>query len=374
MTWRDLEQFDYERLLSDALDRVSNALDKREGSVAYDMIAPAMYELSYIIQLFVQAGKGTLLQNATGEVLDDFATRQGLTRYPATRAIVIIETKDLSGAPLDVPIGSKFMSVDQEKPIVYNVISIVKNGEFKAEAEVLGTDGNLYVGKVNPITTIPSLGSARITEIDTLASDEEEDIRLRARVTQNISKAPFGGNVSDYEETIGSMTGVAGVQVYPTWNGGGTVKVSVLGSNYLPLSQTALSRIQEDVDPTKDGQGIGTAPIGHTVTISTPTAVPININATITTSSGITIGQVRPQIEENLADYVQELRESWDKQDNMNNYSLTVFLSRVISEIMSVTGVTNVGDVTINGSGSDVTLTQNATTQQIPVMGTVAIS
>ena len=374
MTWKELEQYDYQRLLSEALSRVSSSLDKREGSVVYDMIAPAMYELAYVLNLFIQAGRGSLLQNASGDILDDFALRQGLNRRQATYADVSIHVDDISGADLIIPIGTRFTSIDQDEEVTYLVVESLGNGDYRATAEVAGTIGNSYTGTVTPLSTVANFGEATITGILSLAIDTESDYALRQRVVQVITQVPFGGNVSDYKLKVKEIDGVAGAQVYPTWNGGGTVKISIAGIGYDPVDNAKLIEVQEIIDPTQDGSGVGIAPIGHTVTVVTPTSVPININATITTASGITVGQVRPQIEENLANYVQELRESWDKPDSMNNYSLTVFLSRVISEIMDVSGVTNVGVVTINGSGSDATLTQNATTQQMPVIGTITLT
>ena len=41
---------------------------------------------------------------------------------------------------------------------------------------------------------------------------------------------------------------------------------------------------------------------------------------------------------------------------------------------MGVTGVVNATNVQLNGGTADLTLTENGTTQQVPVMGTVTLT
>ena len=42
--------------------------------------------------------------------------------------------------------------------------------------------------------------------------------------------------------------------------------------------------------------------------------------------------------------------------------------------ILSVGGIANVTNVTINGNAEDLILLENATTQQLPILGTVSIT
>lgn len=375
MTWKELEQYNYERLLNEALSRVSDSLDKREGSIVYDMIAPAMYELAYIVQLFIEAGRGTLLQNATGDVLDDFALRQGISRIKETQAIVKIEVKSLSDELLDVPIGTKFISQNIGDNITYTVTQRISVGEFLAITDIYGSGANSYLGPVIPLSSVASFGSASVVSIDTLAVDTEADNQLRDRIMRVISRAPFGGNVSDYEMKVRSIDGVGDVQVYPIWNGGGTVKVSVVDNEFNPLTTAKMDEVQQIVDPTKDGMGLGTAPIGHVVTVSTPINQVVNIVAQIELSNGILVSHVNDEIVDKLTVYFEELKRSWGMANSQGDYAVTIYRSRVISEIMSVTGVVNVTSLTIGGSSANsFVINQDSTTQRVPKLGTVTIT
>ena len=43
-----LEKYTFEYLIDSALSRVSDSIDKREGSIIYDALAPACYELAEV--------------------------------------------------------------------------------------------------------------------------------------------------------------------------------------------------------------------------------------------------------------------------------------------------------------------------------------
>ena len=77
----------------------------------------------------------------------------------------------------------------------------------------------------------------------------------------------FGGNVADYKERVNAMNGVGGVKVYPVWNGGGTVKLVIINSEFNVPSAELVGQVQTAVDPVQNsGRGVGIAPIGHVVT------------------------------------------------------------------------------------------------------------
>ena len=164
------------------------------------------------------------------------------------------------------------------------------------------------------------------------------------------------------------------MQIYPVWNGGGTVKLSVIDAEYNIITNDFIATLQNMIDPTPQGTGLGLAPIGHTVTVTTPTEKIIDITATVVLESGYTLGQVTPLIEEAIENYLLGLRKIWGIPDDLNNYALTVYIARINAAVLGVAGVANITGTTINGLASDLTLIQDATTQELPVLGTVTIS
>ena len=238
--------------------------------------------------------------------------------------------------------------------------------------------GNQYSGNLINITFIQGLSEATMSSTLIPARDEETDEELRSRYFEALNQKAFGGNIADYRTKVEALTGVGAVQVYPVWNGGGTVKLSVVDPSYMPCSDEFLRTLQIQIDPENangdTGTGLGIAPIGHQVTVVTPDEVVINVEATVTLQAGYSKGQVEQPIKNVVEEYLQSLRQSWADASDLNIYATDVFVARVTAAMVSVPGVANVSHVTLNGSANDIFLTQNGQIQQLPILGEVVVN
>lgn len=245
---------------------------------------------------------------------------------------------------------------------------------YQLTAETAGTIGNDYSGPILPISVIPDLTYAFIADILVLGDDKETDDELRERLIDALTVRPFGGNITAYRQSAMAIDGVGACQVYPTWNGGGTVKLSILGSDFRPAGSTVVANVQNEIDPPPQGSGMGLAPIGAVVTVVAPTSVSVNIVAAVDLNPGVSLDQVRSLIVEAISNYIATVRMDWDTPVSAGVYSSTVYRSRVMTAILSVAGVVNVRTLTLNGSASDLILTESGSVQQVPIEGTVTIS
>lgn len=372
----DLSDRTYANILAEMLDLIPAMYDKRDTSPIPTALGPAAYIIEGMYVILDQMQSQAYVGTATGSDLDLAAALGGLTRRAATPAVRLGEFNTA------VTLGDRFSTMNGADSINFVVTEATDDTtKWWLTAETAGTIGNQYTGAILPITAISGLTTAELTDIIVDGSDEETDDELRARLTLALQEKPFAGNIASYrkmllelEEVGGVPLKLSGVQVYPVWNGAGTVKCSVIGSDYLPISNELLALLQNAVDPTVDsGEGIGMAPIGAQVTMVTPTSVTVNIAATLSLS-GTTIESVQTLINTAISKYLTEIRTEWGTPDSGNNYSSTVFLARVIAAILTVSGVTNVSSVTINGSAADLVLTESASTQQVPVLGTVTLT
>lgn len=380
-----LEQYTYKYLMSWALSYVDDSLDKREGSIIYDALAPFCQVLAGFFMELRGFYQDTFAVTATGEALDNRAAEQGITRYPATYAIKLGYFADGEGTPMAVPMGARFSTVSETNPINYTVVDyyygdngLYVPGYYQLRCEKPGTVGNQYSGNLVNITFIQGMATAELTTLLHPARDEETDEELRTRYFAALNQKAFGGNIADYREKVMALDGVSAVQVYPTWNGGGTVKISIVDPEYNPVSEEYIAEVQELIDPENSqgetGDGLGIAPIGHQVTVVTPEEVDVAVSATLVLRPGYAVGQVQGPIQTALEKYIEELRKGWAQSNDMNEYSMSMFIARVTSAIINVPGVANVTGVTLNGEAEDITFQENAQTQQLPSLGEVTVS
>lgn len=372
----DLSQQTYQNILTQMLDQVPATFDKRDTSPIPTALGPAAYALEgYYISLN-QVQLAAYIQTATGQALDYLAVVAGLTRYPASAAV------RLGIFDMAVPIGSRYSTINGADSINFQATAAT-TGEtegdyyFQLTAETPGSIGNEYTGPILPITAIPGLNSAQITDILVPGDDEESDEDFRARIIEALNNRPFGGNIASYRTYIMAIDGVGAVQVYPTWNGGGTVKCSVLGADFLPASPTLVENVQNAVDPPPNqGLGLGTAPIGAQVTVVAPEELTVNVSATLQLASGYAIGQVQTPIQQAIENYMISVRQEWATPVNTTSveYQANVYVARITAAIVGVPGVVNATNVQLNGGTADLILTETGATQQVPITGTVTLS
>jgi len=352
------ESMTYEFILQRMLNRVLSEnpnLDTREGSIIYNALAPAAVELtSAYIQLdFIL--NSTFADTASRDYLVLRAAERGLTPYPETYAILQGEFN------MDVPIGSRFSLANEA--LNYKVISRISAGVFRLQCETIGSIANDAVGQLIPIDYIEGLTSAQLTALLTPGEDEEETEAFRKRYFDSLNAEAFGGNIKDYKEKTNALPGVGGVKVYPTWNGGGTVRLAIVASDYSVPVSDLIDSVQTAIDPTENqGKGVGIAPIGHVVTVTGVTTETVDIVTEVTYQEGWDWNDVKPYAEAAVDSYFKELSQSWADND-----FLIVRISQIEIRFLDLPGVVDIANTTLNGVAQNLTLGAD----EIPVRGDV---
>lgn len=361
----------YRALLEAMLDRVPNSLDKREGSMIQTALGAGAYSLEGFYLDLDKVQRGGSIQTAVGEDLDAWSVIANVERYPASPAVRLgVFEPDI------VPIGARFSTIDGGDSVNFTVTSKVGPGEYRLTCETPGVIGSSYTGPILPITSIQGLTLAEITDILVPGDDTETDDALRERIISALRERPFGGNVADYKRVVRAIDGVGDLQVYPTWDGGGTVKLSIIGADWMPASTQLVETVQTAVDPPPDqGMGYGTAPIGAKVTVTAPDVLTVGVTAKLTLRAGYAVEQMQSLVEEAVGGYLLSIRQDWatPDADRLTNYSCWVYLARVVSAILSVPGVLNTANVSLNGSSEDIQLIETGLVQQVPVLGVVTL-
>jgi len=352
------EAMTYEFILQRMLNRVLSEnpnLDTREGSIIYNALAPAAVELinAYIQLDFIL--NNTFADTASRDYLIQRAAERGLAPYPSTYAILQGEFN------IDVPIGSRFSLANEA--LNYTVISRISAGMFRLQCETIGSVGNNALGQLIPIDYVEGLTSAQLTAVLTPGEDEEETEAFRKRYFDSLNAEAFGGNIKDYKEKVNALPGVGGVKVYPIWNGGGTVRLAIVASDYSVPDPDLIESVQTAVDPTTNqGKGVGFAPIGHVVTVTGVTSATVNITTEITYQDEWDWDDVKSYAEAAVDSYFTELAQAWDDND-----TLIVRISQIETRFLDLPGIVDIANTTLNGIAANLILGAD----EIPVRGDI---
>ncbi|HHV09264.1 MAG TPA: baseplate J/gp47 family protein [Clostridiales bacterium] len=329
----------YENILNDMLNRVETDVDKREGSIIYDALAPCAYHLAqtyFYLDSLVDLVSG---DTAVGEYLDKVVADYGLARKVPTHAKRKIET---NGA---VEIGTRW----GKNEITYKITEQLAENIYSATCEQPGEIGNLYSGALDSIDNVSGV-TATLTGVISSGENEESDDELRARFYSMVQSTSTSGNVADYKNWALEVSGVGSAKVFPLWNGAGTVKVLVLDSN-MEIDETLEGKVFDYIETVR--------PIGATVTVDSPSAKTISIKANIKLDGTRKYDEILAEFISSYTSYLESIV--------FKTY--VVSYAKIGSLLLTTSGVADYSDLLINEDTSNIIIGD----YEIPVTGSVTL-
>lgn len=334
------EDMTYENILQGMLNRVTDDIDKREGSVIYDALAPAAY---FLADQYFQLGNFidlVLPDTALGEYLDRTVSAYGITRKPATAAVRKMIT---SGA---VEIGTRWGI----NSLVYMVNKSLTETEYAVICETNGTIGNQYSGEMQALSAVSGI-TATLGDIITAGTDEENDDAMRARFYEKVRLPATSGNAYHYQQWALEVPGVGAAKVIPLGDGPGTVTILVVDSNKA-VSPTLPEKVAEYIETVR--------PIGATVSVFSPDTLEINIVANVQLDGSESLEEVKQVFKTELTDFLKNLTFSGKR----------VSYAKIGNVLLDVPGVSDFDTFTINGAIGNIAVGD----RQVPVVGTISLT
>lgn len=352
--YSDEMTFDY--IMNRMLESVPDTVDKREGSIIYDALSPAAAELVKCYMELDVVMDETFVDTASLQYLMLRCKERGVAIQGETAAVI---EGVFTPSSVELTAGLRF-NCDE---VNYTITEKISAGHYKLEAETLGTVGNKYTGLLLPIQTVNGLDTAQIAAVLIPAEDGDTTDTLREKYYASIDGEAFGGNVADYREKVNAITGVGGVKVYPVWNGGGTVKLTIIASDYTAPSSELISKVQTAIDPEQNhGEGMGLAPIGHTVTVTGAKYADLTITANVTFAAGWNWENGKSQLVSAANAYLDELCKAWADSE-----TTVVRISQIETHLLTADCVVDVDGTTVNGDTKNIELAAD----EIPRLSTI---
>lgn len=289
-----MENNHFEDVLERMLAAVPPTLDKREGSVIYDALAPAALEVAVLYSYLDYLYEQSFAHTADREYLEKLVA-PWITPYPATKAKVKAEFQSATDERMDVPIGARF---NLEK-LNFIAVRKIEEGIFELECEEAGTMGNVNEGELIPIEYIENLAKARVIELIARAFEVEETEHLRSRFLRKVQEPATSGNVYHYKRWALEVEGVGDVKIFPLHAGAGTVKVLIINTEKKVADSGLITKAQQHIDEVR--------PIGATVTVATASEKSISISARISKTMGADMGRIKSVFQIALKQYFKDI-------------------------------------------------------------------
>lgn len=364
----DSQQNTEEAIRQRMLDRVSDDVDKTEGSYAYDAVAPVAMELVFVVLLAQYVLKQGFAQTADVEYLTKRAAEHGVIRRPAVKAAGKVLFTGTAGSTVakGTLLSTEGAETEDTSSLQFVttqsvILDDAGQGEAAIEAVVAGESGNIPAGRIVLILSdVRNVQAVTNPEPTTGGLDEEEKEILLPRYLEKVRHPGTSGNKADYKQWAMEVPGITDVHVNPLWDGPGTVKVILLGPDKLPPDASLVAAVREYIAPTNGGER--KAPIGATVTFEAAQSLPVSVNATILmdASATVSLSEIRSNFMMDFVDYLATLAFQ----------TSTIRYARVGSLLIEQPGVVDYIDLTINGGTGNIPVADN----QVAVIGEVEIN
>lgn len=329
------------------LAHIDNEYRKTQGYPTYDLTRGFAFGVKDCWDLAYKVALKMDVENLEGAELDLFISeRTGLDRKQATKSkgeLTIVQGNGsiLKGDLFATEQGIQFVATESKEVHDGDTVSI--------ESVIGGQVTNVGVGEITEMpVTLQGIYKITNNKACTGGYDKETDKDYRERYYTKLRTPVNGVNANQYILWAESVDGVGKARCVPIWNGINTVKVVLIGNDFKPASDDLVKRVQDYIDPNKNGDGSGVATIGAVTTVVKATQKNVNIDV-----YGLKVSwqleETKNAIKENLDRYIKTSAFNKDY----------VSLAKIGLVVAETQNVEDYREIRLNGSHDSLQLQQD---------------
>lgn len=284
---------------ADLLDEMPSTYSKIKGTWLWELMKSFAIKISELLQLLTDTAGKLNVENLQGDELDSYIKQwTELTRKTAQRASGYI-TATGSGT---IYSGTIVAADDIQFEVVSDVF-VNGTASVPIVAVNAGASGNVESGRVTKLIT-SNANIKTITNPKPIegGADAETDDALRERYYLRLSMPATSGNKAHYILWATECAGVGGAKATRDISVNNKVNLYICGNNGETADSTTIKTVQNYIDPNKNGDGSGTAPIGAICEVFGAGTKAVNITGTVeldnTQSADVTLSCVKAAITE----------------------------------------------------------------------------
>ncbi|MCD3223932.1 baseplate J/gp47 family protein [Clostridium botulinum C/D] len=328
------------------LDYVENDISKAEGTLIYDALKPASFELEETREDLSDAMERvfarTALKNGYSKDLELRCEEHGVFRKIGKHATTNITfygakgTKIEEGTLVQTQLGIRFKTTKED------TIKDNRTVVIPVQALEEGTKYNVKAKEINQLP-IALIGIDKVENLSEVANgrDTETDEQLYNRLILKVRTPATSGNKNEYKLWAMETSGVGNAIVIPRWQGRGTVKVVIVDSNGKAPSSEIINNVTKHIEDVR--------PIGADVTVTGITEVILDLSVKIIANKS-DLEEIKKDIQTNIQDYLKNITLKTD----------TVRYNRIVNCILNVDEVIDFTQLKINNDTKDIKLTKDS--------------
>ena len=326
----------YENIKQRILNNTKTELSKIEGSFINNTISPISEELAKAYMNMEDILKLSFIEDTFYDFLDKRVGEFGVYRKQGTTAKGKLIATGQEGTY--IPNGIILYSNGLQYAVLNDIV-LPTDEMVEIEAIEVGYKYNLEKDSVFTwLDDIEGLEGLTLAYDMTSGTDIEKDEELLARFKKVVSNPSTSGNIYHYEQWALECEGIGKAKVYPLWNGNGTVKVMVTGSNNKPVNEDLVNACKEYIE--------SEMPIGCKLTVTTPTILEVNIRASIEIVEGYTIEEVIQDFNRELDNYIKNIDDE-------------LIYSKIYGILAKIEGVNDLIELKLNDDTANISVSED---------------
>lgn len=347
----------YDNIMDEMMSGFGSNVRTDEGSLAFNSCAKQAEQLEEFYGDLSELNDNILPDTMDDWHLIEYGRERNVQYRYATAPVVKAEFLQ------EIDIGERFTCNDY----TYTVKSKLSNFCYELECETEGTAANATLGDLYPVDYVDEYKGGSIVCVITAGTDDEDIEVYRQKIMSSLRSVAFAGNKAAYRTFINNIDGVGGCKPFRREKNSDYINVYVISNAYTAPSPELISKVQTAVDPEENhGEGIGLAPICHSVLIKPVEEISIAVRTHIEFETGRNADTMLQAVETVIADYLHSLAQQWESKEKE---AIVVRQSQIEACIIGLSGIIDVSDTSLNGADGNVIIPYTA----IPVMGGVEI-
>lgn len=334
------EEYHQENIMERMLNRIPDNVDKREGSIVWDMLAPSSIELTRAYMELDHSIDLRYPDTSYGEHLDKLCKEVNIVRKQATKASGEVTFYGDNGVV--IPQGTIVTNVG-DGSMKYSTLNevIIENVKITAEIECLteGSVGNRLINEINSLESNIN-GVTNVSNESVLDNGYaiETDSEMLSRYYDRVKNPIASGNATEYKIWAREIEGVGDAKVIPLWNGKGTVKVIVFARQNQVPSPSLVETVRQKIELKR--------PMFADVSVVSVERLLIDVSLSVSIDEDQSVTGIKQKLTTNLSNYLVGITDG------------TVRYSKINEIIMSTDGVVDCINLKLNGSNLNIYFTE----------------
>ncbi|MBZ9637523.1 baseplate J/gp47 family protein [Clostridium sp. FP1] len=322
------------------LNEVPSDICKLEGSFIYDAISPVSMELANAYMMFDIFYQNVFAQTSSGEYLDKRANEFGVYRKEGAKARgktyftgadgvydtnILIQTQN----------GLRFKTTEPLKVEFGRGTAQVEAAEIGKKYNVLSNQIIEFPMQINGISTV-----INITAV-TGGGDIENDEELLKRLLTKVRHPCTSGNANHYKLWALETPGVGDVKVIPSVKEVGTIQLILIDNDKKAVAPQIVEEVKNHIEDER--------PIGVKVIVGSAVPKEIEIKVGVSLYGDHSLDDIKEVYKKSIEDFIHEITFKEDE----------IIYKKIGSLLISILGVKNYENLTINSLDRDIILMEN---------------